>query len=293
MSGILLGPGGFLDQLRTGTSVNREETISELLALAHPDYGLTGGVLLGCLGLLREGKLEVGELGPHLPLIMDGWFSVYAEVVRLQRDGASAEWMFDEEYSGPRSDAEIVLDLFGYLPFERVGDALRKGLALYDPRLKLFASVSLLRQGKRVDRSELDRVAASDEVRILLWEQLREIGFLSLIPAHWSSPAQLAVSSLARWASHPMELGVPPEGIELAQTYPVETDYGPLEAYLLRFRARSEPLAETRGWMAGIAGPFHDEKEVDSPWSFFDSWEAMSPEEHFKKMYYRGRSCES
>src|SRR5579864_9423859 len=116
MSGILSGGGGFLEQLRTGTAIDRAATIAEVFALASPDYGLTGNVLSGCLSLLQDGKLSLDELAPHLSVIVEVWSSTYSVVARFQEDCTSTQWMYDEDYTGFRYDAEVALDLFGYLP---------------------------------------------------------------------------------------------------------------------------------------------------------------------------------
>ena len=292
MGGILLGPDGFLEQLRHRTGTDRSRIVSDLVVLAQPDYGMTGAVLLGCLELLREGKLATDELRPHMPAVLEIWSSLYTEIARQPLRPAPMDWACDEDYSGLRSDAEGALELLGHLPFEGGAEALRVGLSLHDPRLRLAAAISLLRRGDAVDDQKLELVAACDEVRILLWEQLRELGLSSLMPERWSTSEQLAVSSFLRWASHPMELGAAPDEIEALRAYVVETDKGRLKVHLLRFRAHVQPSSEEgNDFLAGIAGPFHEGREVDPPWSFFAPWDSMQPDEHFRQLYYRSRTC--
>jgi hypothetical protein len=68
--GILLGRGGFLDQLSAGTAANRPALIAEVFLLMQPEYALAGAVLSGCLDLVQKQKLTLGELAPHVPAIM-------------------------------------------------------------------------------------------------------------------------------------------------------------------------------------------------------------------------------
>jgi hypothetical protein len=150
--------------------------------------------------------------------------------------------------------------------------------------LKLFAALSLLRNLEPVDVSELDKIGASHTVRIVLWEQLRKLDMESLMPEQWSTPEQLAASEFSRWAGHPMELGVPPEEIELMGRFPVKVDGGTGDVYLFRFREFPKPWEPGEGWMAGIAGPMRDGEAIGSSWSRFERWDSQSPEEHFLKL---------
>jgi hypothetical protein len=105
------------------------------------------------------------------------------------------------------------------------------------------------------------------------------------MPERWSMPEFLAASELSNWASHPMELGVPPEEIELAKIFSVEISGEKQDIYLFRFREYSKRGEPGEGWMARIAGPYKDGEALLSPWSSFDRWDSLTPEEHFKKLY--------
>jgi hypothetical protein len=248
------------------------------------DPPLRTKALGACLDLTTEGVVDGRDLTPHFPMLLSIWKDVYEQVRPLQQSACKPEWMIDEDYSAIRGPAELLLDLMGYLPIRQVDESLREGLSLIDPRLKFFAALSLLRNLEPVDRLELENIASSKEVRILLWEQLRKMGMESLMPEHWSTPEQLAASEFSRWASHPMELGTPPEEIELMESFPVQVDGGTADVYLFRFREFPKPWEPGEGWMAGIAGPFRDGEAIGSPWSRFEQWDSLSPEEHFLKL---------
>src|SRR5206468_3292545 len=143
-------------------------------------------------------------------------------------------------------------------------------LTLSDPRLKLFALVSLLRRYEPVDTEQIEHVAGANETRIILWEQLRCLELESLMPERWSSPEQLATSALVGWVADPMELGTAPEHVELMLKVPFEIEGETSDVYLFRFREYPKPWEPGQGWMAGIAGPFHKGAQLDSPWSSFD-----------------------
>jgi hypothetical protein len=193
----------------------------------------------------------------------------------------------DDEYAPLSSEAEYFLGLMGYLQGDEVGRNLRGAvLELTDPSLKMVAIVSLLRRLDEVSPSEIESVAASHLVRIYLWEHLCELGMESLMPEQWATPEALAASELARWLSHPNELGAIPEEIEPMKAFPVDVEEGGREyVCLFRFREFPKPWEPGEGWMAGIAGPYRNGECLGSPWSRLTRWDSMSPEEHFNELY--------
>ncbi len=146
------------------------------------------------------------------------------EAKAFQQDPSKIEWMIGDEYQTVRTPLEWLIDLLRYFPGEDVSSVLRESLKLSDPLLKLFAALSLLRRLEPVGATDLELIAASHQTRQKQWNQLRELQMESLMPERWSAPELLAASELVNWASHPMELGVPPEEIELMQKFPVEID---------------------------------------------------------------------
>jgi hypothetical protein len=243
------------------------------------------------VGLCKDSVLGPAELESCTEAALKTWADVFERAQPFQQETPAQEWLQDVEYEKARLDAEWCLDLLGYCPGQGVDRALRDALILTDPALQLFAVTSLLRRAQPVSQQELLPIAASDEVRILLWNALLERGLQSLMPAEWADPAALAASSLVRWAAHPCELGAVPEEIQTMAKFEIAEDDGPADVYLFRFREYPKPWAPSEGWVAGIAGPFRDGKELDSPWSAFELWDSLAPEEHFSKLYYRVSSC--
>jgi len=286
--GILLGQGGFLDQLRSGAVVDRASVLVELFVLAQPEYDLAGEVFSGCLELLEAKKLSPEELAPHLPKIMDIWRSTYAKVRGRQQKARSSRRTTAPSYHHARELSRTLLELFGHFPSNIVLEALHDGVSLSDQRIKLAAAMSLLRLHQPVDARELENIAVGNEGRIRPWRGLKKLGLESSMPKQWAGTAELAASSLADWASSPLEMGVIPEEIELMDVFPTEGEEGILDVYLFRFRqCKGDSSRPSARWVAGIAGPFHRGEELSSPWSAFQAWDAMPPKAHFKKLYLR------
>ncbi len=273
-----------VQDVRERRGAERRLALAKLIELARDESPRTG-VLAACVDLCSEAVIGLADLEPHVSTLLDLWKRVFAQGKPLQKSASQIEWMIDDQYSRIRCDAEWLLDLMGYLPGAEVDIGLRDALAPADPRLKLFAAVSLLRRLEPVDPLELEKIAASNEVRIILWERLQKLNMDSLMPPRWSSPELLAASELSRWVGHPLELGVPPEEVELMGTFQVEIEGRSEDVYLFRFREYPKPWEAGEGWTAGIAGPYWDGQMIGSCWSAFESWDSESPAEHFAKLY--------
>ena len=112
-----------------------------------------------------EDQTEASNVSPWIVNARDG--SAPRPATSGSRDVTCMEWLVDEEYSGLRYSAEWLLDLLGYFPSEVVGQKLREAVGLTDPRLKCFAAVSLLRRLEAVDPTEIERIAANNETRVI------------------------------------------------------------------------------------------------------------------------------
>lgn len=262
----------------------RQDAIANLVDFVRlPE--LRGEVLESLVRLCKGGVLLPDELVPHVRIVLDVWRELYEQVKTFQEDPVKVAWMTEDPYRQIRAQMEWLLDFMGYLPGANVSSALRTCLNLSDPLLTLFAALSLLRRLEPVESSDLESIAANHQTRQKLWKQLKESGMESLMPTKWSAPELLAASEFAIWASHPMELGASPEEIELMKTFQVEVDGEKADGYLFRFREFPKPWEQSEGWMAGIAGPYRDGEPLLSPWSAFDDWNSLSPEEHFTKLF--------
>jgi hypothetical protein len=262
---------------------DRASALTRLLELAGVDETQTEA-LAACLDLSTDRVLREEDLEPHSSTILGFWADVFGRAKPMQGSSDKMEWKIDPDYAPIRHSAGVILDLMGYLPIQQVEIALREGLSVTDQRLKMFAALSLLRQLQTVDPAELENIAASHETRIVFLEQLRTLKMEWLMPEAWSSSEMLAASELSRWIAHPMELGTPPEEIELMGSFPSKVHGGRLDVYLFRFREFPKPWEPDQGWMAGIAGPFENGESIGSPWSRFESWDSKTPEEHFTEL---------
>jgi len=237
-------------------------------------------------------QITPADLKPHARAILALWNAAFEQVKPFQQQIVRAEWILDHYYQPAARLAERLLALMGYFRGKRIGLSLRDALQLTDPSLKMQALVSLLRRREPVPKTDFDAVVSSHIVRITFWECLQELGMESLMPPQWAAPQELAASALSRWLSRPNELNAIPEEIELMSTFSVADPAGePMDVYLFRFREYPKPWEPGEGWMAGIAGPYRDGSQIESPWSSFRRWDSMSPEEHFA-MLWGDNACE-
>jgi hypothetical protein len=243
------------------------------------------------------GLLKPAELAPYAGQLIALYIELRDRIEAAQRS-EPANWMWeDKAYLDSRGSAELLLDLFGWLPTESSRLELRRALRLTDPCLKGFAAVALLRLGESVSGRELEAVAASSEMRNRLYQALGKLGRQALFPASFRNQLAFAESAMVEWLAFPTELQRPPDQIELMKTVSVnapEPD-GPIEYYVFRFRVEDPHWAAHDGWMAGIAGPYRV-KEKPTPnglgetFSQFESADGCSPEEHVRQ---RQDECES
>jgi hypothetical protein len=267
-------------EVRRLSAGHRGEAVFQLIALAHSQDDRDEALLV-CVDLCSDGLIGREELAPHIQAVLAFWGEYFQIALPLQQDPGKLDWILDSDYAPVRRRGGILLDLMGYLPTDLVENSLREAFALTDPRLKMFAALSLLRNFNTFELADLNAIGASHEIRLLFWEQLEKLEMQSLMPELWATPEMLAASDLSRWASSPCELGAPPEEIEWMAICPVSMDGKTEDIYLFRFREFPKPWEPDEGWFAGIAGPFRDGKRLRSPWSRFESWNSQSPEQHF------------
>ncbi|MCU1308061.1 MAG: hypothetical protein JWN45_2756 [Acidobacteriaceae bacterium] len=280
-------------EVRGARSELKAQPLARLIEKTQDSETVTNAIT-ALLQLCERSFIGRQDLMPHAQTLLGLCSEALDQSKPVQADPCKMEWIIDPDYKPIRHRAGLLLDIIGYLPTEEAGPVLRAAFSLTDPRLKLIAAPSLLRNLEPVDAAELEKIAASHEVRILLWEQLRQLQ-MELMPIRWSGSDQLAASELSRWIEHPMELGTPPEEIELIETFPVQVDERVLDLYLFRFREFAKPWEPDQGWKAGVAGPYENGQFVRSCFSSFESWDARTPEDRVKKMIaiVSGRDGES
>lgn len=232
--------------------------------------------------------LEAGALTPDVasrafPGLLDRWNQIRPALRRADHR-RGMEWRWDPEYSSPRADAALLLDVLGHLPGAASEAVLKEALNLRDPRIRVFATTSALQLGLQFPSERIAQTSNFPEVRCLLYERLANLDRLELMPEAHRTQAALAEGDLARWLTHPDELGRAPDQLELYRVEHHPNTEGQPEAWFL-FRFRTEaphPLAD-RGWMAGVAGPYPADAVATSgsgTFSDFVSWGELEPDEH-------------
>src|SRR5262249_61931399 len=85
-------------------------------------------------------------------------------------------WRWEPTYHRRRWQAGVLLDLLGHVPTPEVESELNRAVAGYtDPRLKMYALLSLLRHNCDVDPDEVALVAANPEARRWLFGNLQTL----------------------------------------------------------------------------------------------------------------------
>ena len=153
-----------------------------------------------------------------------------------------------------------------------------------DPVPAAAALISLLRLGHEPQPSAVAPVAADPEARRRLFDGLSELDRLELMPPEHRTQEALAEAEIVEWLTYPAELGRPPTAIEFAELVSADTEDGPVDLYVFRFRAERGRLRRGK-WFAGVAGPYRRE---DAPttrgggmtFSAFEPWDERSPLDH-------------
>ena len=112
-----------------------------------------------------------------------------------------------------------------------------------------------LESGAAVAPDELEELAASPELRPMLYHMLSHYQRLELFPAQYLSLEAQAEAVLVYWMLHPNELQRAPEAIELMEKLPREFAGKQGSFYVFRYRM---PAGHWSGpeWQLGLAGPF-------------------------------------
>jgi hypothetical protein len=183
-----------------------------------------------------------------------------------------------------RNRAERALTMIGHAPpSAEILDEVERWTSL-DAVPAAAAVAALLRLRHEPDPSAVARVAADREARRSLFNALRELNRLDLVPPEHRTQDALAESELVEWLTYPAELGRPPAEIEFAEVISAETDDGLVDLYVFRFRADAGRIRRAK-WFAGVAGPY---RRRDAPtterggmtFSAFEQWDDRSPLDH-------------
>jgi hypothetical protein len=239
------------------------------------------------LSLAAGHQLEPGALTPAADAVLALYAARRDRLLPAQRADGIA-WRWRPRYHRRRWQAGVLLDLLGHMPTPAVEAELRRAVAEYaDPRLRLYALLSLLRHDQEADPASAAEIAADPESRKWLFDGLQKLERTHLYPAECRTQAALAESDLVNWLIHPTELGRAPEEIELVQSVPFDTgtESGWADYYLFRFRTDAPHWAARYGWLAGVSGPFlrKDQATIQAlgdTFSAFTPWDRKSVAEH-------------
>src|SRR5262249_684251 len=239
-----------------------------------------------CLSYCEARMLSREQLAP----LSEQLLTAYRDLAKTLRPAQRADglaWMWEDDYSIKRSDAGLYLDLLGFFPGEVVKSDLQSALEYHDPHLKCFAIISLLRLGKDVSSKDVADVAASAEMRNVLYDALQKYKKTELFPPKYRNQAAFAESDMVNWLIYPTELARVPDEIELMKVVPIDTGFegGIYDYYLFRFRTKEPHWAAKDGWIAGVSGPFARNdapttKALGHTFSEFAKWDSKKPEEH-------------
>ena len=177
-------------------------------------------------------------------------------------------WRWRPRYHRRRWQAGVLLDLLGHTPTPAVEAELRRAVAEYtDPRLRLYALLSLLRHDQEVDPASSPRSLPIPKSRKWLFDGLQKLERTRLYPAEYRNQAALAESDLVNWLIHPTELGRAPDEIELVRAIPFDTgtDAGWADYYLFRFRTESAALGGPLRLAGRRVGAVSAEGPADDP----------------------------
>lgn len=200
----------------------------------------------------------------------------------------SRAWWWDDTYADVRNETGILLDVLGHLGPDVLSlELLRRAEDLPDPRLRLFAAVSLARLGHDPSATAVEAIAAEAETRNLWVDMVSSLGRRDLLSERQLSQEKLAESNMVQWLIFPTELGRAPDHIELMKTIERDlgADAGVFVYFVFRFKTDSPHWSAKNGWMAGISGPFkRSEFPTTQDWgdtfSAFTKWDEFSADEH-------------
>lgn len=241
------------------------------------------------LTYFEENLVSTESLLPYSKTIVDSYLK-YKDPLTKSQKTEGIDWMWEDDYPKWRDIASLILDVMGYFPTPEVESELHSALNYQDPRLKLFAALSLLRHGKEVDSDTFHTLAASAETRNILYDKLTEMNKQPLYPEEFKTQEAFAESAMVTWLIFPTELGRVPNEIECMKKVSYFTKKeGIIDYFVFRFRTFEPHWAAEDGWMAGIAGPYLRKEEPSTKayggtFSEFESWESKTAEEHVQSI---------
>ncbi|MDX1955423.1 MAG: TraB/GumN family protein [Chitinophagaceae bacterium] len=253
-------PYRMMDSLDLGVSL-----FPDILPLYnHPAW--VGVMVDLSVRVLDSARLDVQLLDPYKQVILHH-ADTSLESIRIKLEEES------EEYSGYMSSD--LIRLLAYLNDAECQERLRGFLAIDEIQTKFDAALGLARNGQAVDAAIWEELAASNDYRIELYEELEKMDKEALYPAKFRTQAYFAESYLYNYASDDYS---PSEMVLLGERK--ATYKGSLARFFLFKVAYGEEGEENSESYLGMVGPFSlNEKE----WHSKDALSMIYWEEVFDK----------
>lgn len=151
----------------------------------------------------------------------------------------------------------VILDILGRIPIAGSSEAARDALTLRRSAVRAWAAIALLSLKQPLSEEELESVAAPLESREEFTRALQRHGLLDRLPEKFRNNESFAMACMVGWLGHPLELGEPPEKIELVQRVELEKPQGVrLEHYVFKFLPRKSESEPNPKWQVGWSGPY-------------------------------------
>jgi hypothetical protein len=250
----------------------------ELLLHAGPELA----DVMNYLNVGLEGKhVSADALRPAADWNTAELMRLLALVEPLQKS-RGMQWRADEDYSHLRSRVGVHLDLLGIIPDTPI-EPLERAARLKDPRLILFALISMLKKGMSLPGEALESCARSHETRAELYRQLKHQGRLELFPQQFLTFEAFAAAAMTEWLLYPAELGYEPAVLELVAQAEGVKDGEPGVMCLWKF------TNEEGTTFAAASGPYPVSRPAEplfgqDTFSNFTQWQSLTPEQHLEEI---------
>jgi hypothetical protein len=149
-----------------------------------------------------------------------------------------------------------------------------------------------LREHRTPDTELILGLARNPLTRNTLGELLSRFGRLALFPIEHLGPVAMAESDMVAWLAHPHELASVPDEIQYMARVVKDAgpDIGEVVWFVFRFRADKPRWAATKGWMAGVVGPYRMSGDRvltrgTATFSQFMAYDRKNPEEHVTSIH--------
>jgi hypothetical protein len=154
------------------------------------------------------------------------------------------------------------------------------------------AVIKILKEGGPPPLDEILVLADSSRTRSHLYRAMQKIQKEDLFPKDQCTPAQIAESDLVAWLLHPNELDAVPDEIQMVyEDERADDDNASAPKYrffVFKFRTHPPHWAASKGWLAGIAGPYWDGENSPYPpagvFSQFEPFDSRTPQEHLEEL---------